>query len=376
MSRNQPVRTERYTRLLGALCSCQGLAVVSNQNDIIKLFEVYTQFCALIRVRNGEGWVQYDDTDEWVTLEDLKHESKLRDNCRFFKFFLSYLELVSLLCLERNFHGIQFFSPQMPHQMLLKFIVNDRIPYQLRGKFVQIMQRIYIEDLEPLNIPNLTRVWNAVRDDGAAEVEFPNKAQSLPPEVESTKQFVRDYLNKQEGIQKCFEVEKNDLTFEVLKLTESLLGHGCYMNVDEVVDMVDPLITLLDGSTDSTSFEDDTIRKSSHQSQRAFNFNSSRRMKQKKLKERYELNEQNFRVMQCKSKMCDILFKVLDLQNDMRISKFLIRYKSRTLPLQHEMESSSRQELLSAHRSSSRRARRDRRDKRVSHAADDTNLVK
>ena len=44
---------------------------------------------------------------------------------------------------------------------------------------------------------------------------------------------------------------------------------------------------------------------------------------------RYVMNESNLSVMQCKQKMCEILQLVMDLQNNLRISRFLVLYKVR-----------------------------------------------
>jgi len=46
-------------------------------------------------------------------------------------------------------------------------------------------------------------------------------------------------------------------------------------------------------------------------------------------KERYEKNELNMSVMHCKAKMCEIMFLVMDMQNDIRISKVLAYFKDK-----------------------------------------------
>ena len=50
-----------------------------------------------------------------------------------------------------------------------------------------------------------------------------------------------------------YEQEKNELTLSVLELTEALITFGFFRSQKELVDVVDPLITLMDGSHDAAN---------------------------------------------------------------------------------------------------------------------------
>jgi hypothetical protein len=49
------------------------------------------------------------------------------------------------------------------------------------------------------------------------------------------------------------------MTFAVLKLTEALITFGFYKTEDELIQVLDPMITLMDGSLDPTNEDEDAL---------------------------------------------------------------------------------------------------------------------
>ena len=47
------------------------------------------------------------------------------------------------------------------------------------------------------------------------------------------------------------------MTLAIINLAEAMITYGFYTSQDELVDMIDPLITLLDGSKDVTTREEE-----------------------------------------------------------------------------------------------------------------------
>ena len=47
------------------------------------------------------------------------------------------------------------------------------------------------------------------------------------------------------------------MTLAIINLAEAMIMYGFYTSQDELVDMIDPLITLLDGSKDVTTREEE-----------------------------------------------------------------------------------------------------------------------
>ena len=65
----------------------------------------------------------------------------------------------------------------------------------------------------------------------------------LKPAIE---QFIRD----RQGVCRVYESDFNNFMIEILKLVETMLDLGFYNNQQEIIQIMDPLITLLDGSLD------------------------------------------------------------------------------------------------------------------------------
>ena len=55
------------------------------------------------------------------------------------------------------------------------------------------------------------------------------------------------------GIIRNFDTDTNLLTIEVLTVFENMLNLGFYQSEDEIIQILNPIIDLLDGSNDYTS---------------------------------------------------------------------------------------------------------------------------
>ena len=135
------------------------------------------------------------------------------------------------------------------------------------------------------------------------------------------------------GIQRSFDKEVNTLTLEVLTIFENMVILGFYKTEDELLEILNPVIDLLDGSNDY----------SSPQEEDEFNF-YLKKMKEYeeakasggKLPEYPELKRdraaryadcaQNADIFAIKKKIINILHYVMDIQNDIRLTKFLAEY--------------------------------------------------
>ena len=128
-----------------------------------------------------------------------------------------------------------------------------------------------------------------------------------------------------------------------------MVNLGFYEDEDDLIKVVDPLISLLDGSLDiidpeqlikknaskSNSVADIGVNETNHQSQQLNNSQIMNSSMKKDLEEealrmkRYKMNETNLLLMMTKNKIINILQKVLDIQNDVRLTQFLTEfYKS------------------------------------------------
>ena len=64
------------------------------------------------------------------------------------------------------------------------------------------------------------------------------------------KPFAAKFFEDLGGIQKAFETDFNTYIVELLGLVEAIVNLGFYEDEDDLIKIVDPLISLLDGSLD------------------------------------------------------------------------------------------------------------------------------
>ena len=109
-----------------------------------------------------------------------------------------------------------------------------------------------------------------------------------------------------------------------------MINLGFYQNETELIEIVNPIISLLDGSNDfSTKAEEDAFNVYL-ESQNNQDSNKKKKTmevgykKDKKL--RYRNNENNLIIFAIKRKIIKILSKAVDIQNDIRLTRFLIEF--------------------------------------------------
>jgi len=240
--------------------------VIGNQNDIVEILmeneEVRDIFVIPIRENKGsyEIFLKREDTgfqDKWVDLKEMKAWSEENDESRMYNYYLAFLSLATSLCYDRSYKGINSFLHIFPVEIIFGCAKMEELPYAIRSRFTDLLLTLHVDKqpLEPLRVPALTRIWDVFED---GDDDMPVK-EEVPESLNVLKDFVKDYLINSKGQQKSFERDKNGMTLSVLNLAKSLVMFGFYRTEDRLIDMIDPLITLLDGSHDVTSKADDII---------------------------------------------------------------------------------------------------------------------
>jgi hypothetical protein len=128
------------------------------------------------------------------------------------------------------------------------------------------------------------------------------------------RQFVEHYLKGTQGIQSVFEVGKNMMTFQILKVIRFMVTHGFYKNLRELREVASPMINLLNGSNDVYFTEEES-------KQDAFidDFVSGKR---------YFSSGTNDIIVQCKAIICENLLTVSMLEIDGKTQVFLQKFKA------------------------------------------------
>lgn len=333
---------EKYVKLLSALTICDGEAMVTNQAEISKsIFEQENVKEKLIlRLEMKENYMIFIHVyDEVIELGNFEKESLKRDDSRMYNYFIQFTHLMSKLCLSRNYLAINPLEKIYTYDICFQ-ITSNNYQSELRTCFTNLILTLYV-DRSPyikLLLPNRIRIWNEL--DAQSNLLLSSEADSS--KFEMLKGFVSQYLGQLKllGLQKAYEISNNEFTQSVLLLCKSMLEFGLYKSTVELDDLLEPLFSLLNGTRDISSKDEETNMKS-----QIMQSNSSMLLSQKKVRgrrkkntrnfggfafkrtARYEESESNRIVHACKCICCEILKIIMDLRNDMRVSLFLCEFK-------------------------------------------------
>jgi len=146
------------------------------------------------------------------------------------------------------------------------------------------------------------------------------------------------------------------LTLQVLIIVEKMVMLGFYQNEKEILLIMEPIIALLDGSNDFISEEEErAFNVAQKQAQEAQSGPTKKKqapiMITRDKQARYKNSETNKAIIEIKQKIIDILHKIMDMQNDIRLTKFLQEFNKseqdmRTDPARSTAELKYLQEVL------------------------------
>ena len=345
-------RDEKYAKLITTLCTCQGNAITRNQNticDIIASDPAFTDFM-MVKVRATAKVIEAEAAElhTWVRLDSFQQFSEEHDDGKVYAYFLALLDLISELAYDRN-HQTESLRTYYPFELCFACVCNGEISDTVRSKFVRILLYLHIDqgEVQPLMLPTYIQVWNELSGHEA----FPCTHTQLSLHLQEAKKFVLTFLIELGGVLRANEHVRNSLVKQVLLLTQFLIVHGTYTSAEELESLCKPLSALLDGSTDIVvSYSSLASKTSDHQ---------------RKSKKRYEVNDFNMMLIECKRVICSIMSFITTIRLDYQITLFLalLREESAapdTLPLSRRGLSESEEEQpLEAFRSITGRSQPD-----------------
>lgn len=85
---------------------------------------------------------------------------------RLYYYFENIINLASLMCLSRNYAGIKKMVNHYTLEFVMSTFLDTRVTDRLRSYFGRLLLSLHIDKdpMDPVNVPNLTRVWNDVKD--------------------------------------------------------------------------------------------------------------------------------------------------------------------------------------------------------------------
>jgi hypothetical protein len=132
----------------------------------------------------------------------------------------------------------------------------------VRIAFAQLFVTLWVDgmQLQKIQLPNFVRTWD----------DLLKKASILMQKCDSfaeVKTFIVAHLEIEvsRGYQRAFTEQTNEFTCKVLVICKSLLEYGLYWSLDEIAELVKPILLYLNGVNDIMTPEEERLKKRSIQ---------------------------------------------------------------------------------------------------------------
>ena len=254
---------ERFINLLRALCTCDGEAMMANQAEIgrhlLQNKEISDKLIYPIRDNNDTVEVYLAPIKCWTRLTDLKAMLSKADNMQLYDYFIGMINLLSDLCLGRNYIAIEQLEKVFTLDIIMKIIANDDLEKKLRCVFCRLLIHLWI-DRKPyseLNVPNYLLIWEEINEDTSHSVLI---ADTNFDQFDDLKKFIMMNMKKiaSFGYLKAYDRESNEFTLALLKILRILMKFGLSGDIGNLIDLLPDLIILLNGMKDIIEQEEES----------------------------------------------------------------------------------------------------------------------
>jgi len=123
-----------------------------------------------------------------------------KKDVRLYNYFDSMLRLTSLMCLSRNYAGINEISVLYSLDFVIDCFLNEDIAYSMRSNLAKMLLSVHIDKdpLEMINVPILTRVWSDVAQ--LKNITIPSSRVRIGQKLMKLKDFAVKYFEDLGGI--------------------------------------------------------------------------------------------------------------------------------------------------------------------------------
>ena len=336
----------RFVNLLRALTVCNGEAMLANQGEIAKLIfedeEIFNAICYPIKKgRDGDSsemFVFVTHLSEWINLTEFKDFVQHNEgNRETYDYFVSCIELLGDLCLQRNFLAINQLEKIYTYQICFEIISRRDFDVPLRTAFAKLFNNLWIDrDYPQITLPNYLIAWKDINETNTSDLYKYNIDVGKYNEIQD---MLEQYFTtvSAKGYQKAYQRDINELTLSFLQICKTLIDFGFYASLSSVFSILTPLLKLLCGLNDVTTLEEEK-RKGS----RVFKSSGTVMMRSMTLKpkantdakgpyimseSRYAETPENFVLMTMKLKVLEIIEVLFSYLNDFKLRKVLLRFK-------------------------------------------------
>ncbi|XP_060075349.1 inositol 1,4,5-trisphosphate receptor type 1-like [Ylistrum balloti] len=320
----------RFLDLLQVLCVCDGVAIPNNQSYIVEqwLRKYKTSVYMMDRGQNINKrpnivYVSTDGAKGWVPLNvfvDTEGPDFVEDD---YKFLLHQLDLFKALCFGRNdFAGFVITREYgyLTWEDAYLCMTAEQLPDIIRAKYCELIIGLFVDvgnNYSVLDHPNICFVYEYVGSKDA-KVEH---SQYVVMDLVTIFPVLRDWLAeflRQNCQMTASEIGHNLLIEQVLRLLQHLVKFGYYLDIDDVKQLLTPLLSLLDGTHD-VPFPKDKGK--------GYTKDSQKLVTQYRNKGRFDQSKENEAIVNAKYRAMEVLDFLLTFQRNLRLKAFVTKFK-------------------------------------------------
>ncbi|XP_056117184.1 inositol 1,4,5-trisphosphate receptor type 2 isoform X2 [Rhinichthys klamathensis goyatoka] len=199
-------------------------------------------------------WIDNDKEPHGKSIRHLAQDAKDRQkmDVDIITYYRCQLNLFAKMCLDRQYLAINQISSQLPVDLILRCMFDDCLPYNLRASFCRLMLHMHVDrDPQEAVVPvRYARLWTEIPSKISVneyDYEFRDTSrEEMKKKFAPTMHFVDEYLKDVVSQPDPFgNIEKNELTLEVVHLARNLVYFGFY-SFNELLCLTRTLLAILD----------------------------------------------------------------------------------------------------------------------------------
>ncbi|XP_071176008.1 inositol 1,4,5-trisphosphate-gated calcium channel ITPR2-like isoform X12 [Mytilus edulis] len=319
----------RFLDLLQVLCVCDGVSIPNNQTYIVEHWlrgeegSVYlTDRGQNINKRPNIVYLATERTIHWLPLHVFVDPESAEFNEDKYQFLLHQLELFKALCFGRNDLAVHVITREhgyLTWEDAYLCLTSDLLPDCIRAKYCELIIALFVDvgnNYSVLDHPNICFIYEYVGSkDSDRDQSFVVK--DLVTIFPVLRDWLAEFL-RQNNQMTASDIGHNQLVEQVLRLLQHLVKFGYYNDMDDVKQLLTPLLSLLDGGHD-VPFPKDKAKGYTKEGQKAVNtYRASGR---------FEKSQEAEAVVNAKYQAMEVLDFLLTFQRNLRLKAFVTKFK-------------------------------------------------
>ncbi|XP_062618413.1 inositol 1,4,5-trisphosphate receptor type 1-like [Saccostrea cucullata] len=323
----------RFLDLLHVLCVCDGVAIPNNQTYIVDQWlresrdSVYlTDRGQNINKRPNIVYVSTDQGRTWVPLHVfVDFESSEYDEEKY-NFLIHQLDLFKALCFGRNDYAVHVITREFGYltwEDAYLCLTADLLPDHIRAKYCELIIGLFVDvgnNYSVLDHPNICFIYEYV---GSKDSER-EQSSFVVKDLVTIFPVLRDWMAEFLAVNcqmTASAIGHNLLIEQVLHLLQHLVKFGYYMDMEDVKQLLTPLLSLLDGTHD-VPFPKDKDRG------KGYSKDSQKAVNQYRTSGRFEQSKEAEAVVNAKYQAMEVLDFLLTFQRNLRLKAFVSKFKT------------------------------------------------